>query len=140
MDVQEDSPSAATMSCCTIDCVTTSELCRTTGLTRGKVGILIESGLIEPVEPAAGTGHRLQFTRDQVERALLIRELKRKGVTLARLAGKDLAFLETARFVIFDGDRLRACSDAEAAIAVVARAKRWCSVVDLATIRAVVAE
>jgi hypothetical protein len=95
------------------------------------VGILIESGLSEPVEPAAGTGHRREFAPDQVARALPIRELKRKGVTLAQLAGKDLAFLENERFVVFDGQQLRTCRDAEAAIAVMERAWRWCSVVDL---------
>lgn len=120
--------------------MTTSELCRTTGLTRGKVEILIESGLIEPVEPAAGSGHRHEFADTQVERALLIRELRRKGVTLAQLAGKDLARLENERFVVFDGNQLRTCRDAEAAIAAVARAKRWCSVVDLANVRAAIAE
>jgi hypothetical protein len=50
--------------------------------------------------------------------------LKRKGVALAKLAGKDLAFLENERFVVFDGQQLRTCRDAEAAIAVMVRARR----------------
>ena len=120
--------------------MTTQELIRSTGLTRGKVGILIESGLLEPVEPAAGTGHRREFSADQVARALLIRELRRKGVTLAQLAGRSLAFQESERFVVFDGQQLRACRDAEAAIAAVVRARRWCSVIDLSAIRSAVAE
>ena len=101
---------------------------------------MIESGLIEPVEPVAGTGHRRKFAPAQVVRALVIRELKRKGMTLAQLTSRNLAFLENERFVVFDGQHLRTCRDAEAAIAVVARAKRWCSVVDLATVRSAVAE
>ena len=115
--------------------MTSQELIRSTGLTRGKVGILIESGLLEPVEPAAGTGHRLEFAADQLERALLIRELRRKGVTLGQLTGRNLAFQESERFVVFDGNQLRACRDAETAIAAVVRAKRWVSAVDLAAIR-----
>ena len=115
--------------------MTTSELCRSIpGLTRGKLGALIESGLIESAGPA-GTGHRREFSPDQVERARLIVELKRRGVALAKLAGRSLAFPETERFVVFDGQRLRACRDAEAAIGMVVRAGRRCSAIDLAAIR-----
>ena len=59
-------------------------------------------------------------------------------MSLARLTGRSLTFPETERFIVFDGRELRACRDAEAAIAVVARSKRWCSVVDLASLRAAV--
>jgi DNA-binding transcriptional MerR regulator len=101
---------------------------------------MIENGLIETVEPVAGTGHRREFAPAQVVRALVIRELKRKGMTLAQLTSRNLTFPESERFVVFDGNQLRTCRDAEAAVATVARAKRWCSVVDLATIRNAVAE
>jgi hypothetical protein len=112
--------------------MTIQELCKKSGLTPGRAETWIESGLIEPME-----GRRLEFAADQVERVRLIQELQRKGVALAQLAGRNLAFDADQRFVIFDGQELRACRDAETAIATVVRAKRWCSAVDLAAIRAV---
>ena len=120
--------------------MTSQELCTSTGLTRGRLEHLVASGLLETVEPAAGAGHPREFRADQVERVLLITSLRRKGMTLAKLAGRSLAFPESERFVIFDGHQLRACRDAEAAIAAVVRAKRWCSAVDLAAIRSAVEE
>ena len=39
-----------------------------------------------------------------------------------------------------DGHELRACRDAAAAIAVVVRARRWCSAVDLSAVRAGIVE
>jgi hypothetical protein len=47
-----------------------------------------------------------------------------------------LTDLADQAYVIFDGIELRACPGAAAAIAVVVRAKRWCSAVDLTAIRA----
>ena len=66
--------------------------------------------------------------------ARLLKALLAKGVSLARLSGADLAFKGQA-FVVFDGNRLRGCHDAAAAINVVCHAKRWCSAVDLSAIR-----
>jgi hypothetical protein len=64
----------------------------------------------------------------------LVRALQAKGVELAQLAGRNLSF-PGERFLIFDGSKLHGCPNAEAAIAAAVRAKRWCSAVDLASIR-----
>jgi hypothetical protein len=64
-----------------------------------------------------------------------LKTLYAKGVSLARLSGADLAPFNGQAFVVFDGNRLRPCRDAAAAINVVCHAKRWCSAVDLAAIR-----
>jgi hypothetical protein len=85
-------------------------------------------------------GRRREFAADQVERARVIQELQRKGVALAQLAGKSLTFPNNDKFVIFDGHQLRACRDAETAIAAVVRSRRACSAVDLSAIRTAVAE
>jgi MerR HTH family regulatory protein len=113
--------------------MTIEQLCAFTKLSRGRAEAWIESGLIEPVP-----GRRREFGDDQIERVRLIRELQAKGVALPQLAGRNLAFPNSERFVIFDGHQLRACRDAEAAIATAARVKR-CSVVDLSAIRRAVA-
>jgi hypothetical protein len=63
-----------------------------------------------------------------------LKALYAKAVSLARLSGADLA-VDEAGYVVFDGNRLRSCRDATAAINVVCHAKRWCSTVDLAAIR-----
>lgn len=115
--------------------MTIQQLCEKSGLTLRRAQIWLESGLIESVP-----GRRREFAADQIERALLIQELQRKGVALPQLAGRNLAFPDSGRFVIFDGYELRTCSDAETAIGVVARAKRPCSAVDLSAIRTAVAE
>jgi hypothetical protein len=111
--------------------MTIQELCRSTGLTPRKVEDLVESGLLEP---ALSDGGSREFSADQVERVRLIRALRGKGVALAQLAGRNLAF-PGERFVIYNGRELRGCRDAAAAIAAVVRAKRWCSAVDLSSIR-----
>jgi hypothetical protein len=90
--------------------------------------------LIEPV-----AGRRREFAADQVERVLLVRTLQDKGVGLPQLAGRNLAFPSSERFVVFDGRELRACRDAEMAIAAVVRARRACIAVDLGAIRRVAA-
>jgi hypothetical protein len=55
-------------------------------------------------------------------------------VSLARLAAADLV-VEGQAYVVYDGQQLRPCRDAAAAIATVVRARRWCSAVDLSAIR-----
>jgi hypothetical protein len=78
----------------------------------------------------------LEFAADQVPRARLIKQLVRKGVTFGHLARANLAFDPGQAFVVYDGQELRPCRDAGAAIAAVVRAKRWASAVDLTAIRA----
>jgi hypothetical protein len=56
------------------------------------------------------------------------------------LARADLAGLAGKAFVVFDGNEVRDCEDAAAAIAAVVRAKRWCSAIDLSAIRTGCAE
>jgi hypothetical protein len=63
-------------------------------------------------------GPRQEFDASQLERVRLLKALLAKGVSFARLAGADLAFNGQA-FVVFDGNRLRPCRDATAAINVV---------------------
>jgi hypothetical protein len=82
-----------------------------------------------------GGGHRCELAPNQLERARLVKALLRKGVSLARLAASDLSFDAGQAYVVYDGQELRACRDAAAAIAAVVRAKRWCSAVDLSVIR-----
>jgi hypothetical protein len=106
------------------------QLCKQSGLSSDRAKTWIEAGLIEPL-----VGRRHEFAADQVARALVIKTLQAKGVELAQLAGRSLAFPESERFVVFDGRELRACPDAETAIAFVARARRACTAVDLAAIR-----
>jgi hypothetical protein len=92
--------------------------------------------LVEAQPAAASQGKRiLEFTADQVPRARLIKQLVRKGVTYGHLARTNLAFDPSQAFVVYDGQELRPCRDADAAIAAVVRAKRWCSAIDLNTIR-----
>jgi hypothetical protein len=105
---------------CKIIPMTTEQLCKSTGLTPRKAETWIESGLIEPI-----AGRRREFGDDQIERVRLIQALQDKGVALAQLAGRNLAFRNDERFVIFDGQNLRVYPDAAAAIAAVVRAKRW---------------
>jgi hypothetical protein len=50
-------------------------------------GNWLEAGLIEPV-----AGRRREFAEDQIERVRLIKELQKKGIELAQLAGRNLAF------------------------------------------------
>jgi MerR HTH family regulatory protein len=110
--------------------MTIQELARKCGLSQGRAENWSEAGLIMPVP-----GRRREFAEDQVERALVIKTLQAKGVELPRLAGKSLDFPNNERYIIFDGYQLHGCRDAAEAIAVVARARRACSAVDLAAIR-----
>jgi hypothetical protein len=93
----------------------------------------LDVGLVEAKSVPARHGRYFEFTTAQLERAHLVKALLQKGVPLAKLAASDLGFADQA-FVVFDGDRLRGCQDAAAAIATVVKAK-WCSAVDLGTIR-----
>jgi hypothetical protein len=93
----------------------------------------VRRALIEPIP-----GWRRQFGDDQIERVRLVRTLQSKGVELAQLAGKNLAF-PGEKYIIFDGTKLHGCPDAAAAIAAAVRAKRWVSAVDLAAIRSTLA-
>jgi hypothetical protein len=108
--------------------MTLEELCKKSNLSAGRAEAWIESGLIMPV-----AGRRREFDLSQVQRVHLIKELQRKGVELAQLAGRDLSFRDE-KFVVFDGHELRACANAETAIAAAARVKR-CAIVDLGAIR-----
>jgi hypothetical protein len=65
----------------------------------------------------------------------VIKALHKKGATLAQLARSNLTFDSGQAFVVYDGNELRACPNAAAAIATVVRAKRPCSAVDLSAIR-----
>jgi hypothetical protein len=110
--------------------MTIEELARKSGLSSGKAEMWVESGLIEPM-----AGQCREFGDDQIERVRLVQELQRKGVALPQLAGRNLAFSRSERFVVFDDRELRAYADAEAAIGAVVRSRRACSAVDLAAIR-----
>ena len=70
----------------------------------------------------------------------MIKVLQREGVALSRLARTNLALDLSQAYVVYDRQELRACRDATAAIAAVARAKRWCSAVGLIAIRTGAAE
>jgi lambda repressor-like predicted transcriptional regulator len=122
--------------------MTTAELCRTAGLTERELQNWIDNGLLdaERVGGSAGGGVRTEFTADQAERARVIKALQSKGAKLSQLARADLAGLAGKAFVVFDCSELRACRDAAAAIAAVVKARRWCSAVDLSTIRTSIAE
>jgi hypothetical protein len=114
--------------------MTIQELCEKSGLNPARARIWLETGLILPVE-----GRRREFAVEQVERVRVIRALQDKGVALKLLTGRNLTFPTDEKFVIFDGRELRACRDAEVAIAAVVRAKCACSAVDLAAIRTALA-
>jgi DNA-binding transcriptional MerR regulator len=114
--------------------MTLEQLAKKCGLSSGRAANWTEAGLILPV-----TGRRREFGEDQIQRVLVILELQRKGVELARLAGRILDFPSSERYIVFDDRELRACPDAEAAIAVVTRARRACIGVDLASVRRLVA-
>ena len=116
--------------------MTTLELCEAAGLSRTTVQQWIEAGYLRAENVGLpGGGVRRVFDVGQLERARLLKMLLRKGVRLAQLAGAaDLSF-DGSAYVVYDGSELRACRDAAAAIDVIARAKRWCSAVDLAAVR-----
>jgi hypothetical protein len=88
--------------------MTMSEFCNRTRLTGAQVYTLRAAGLIRPDMPDS-----------QVEFARLIKALQNKGAKLSQLARADLADLADKAFVSFDGNDVRACRDAAAAIAAV---------------------
>jgi hypothetical protein len=114
--------------------MTTEEFTEKANLSKHQVRTWLESGLLEAQTINGPDGPSQEFDASQVGRARLLKTLLAKGVSLARLSGADLAFNGQA-FVVFDGNRLRPCRDAAAAINVVCHAKRWCSAVDLSAIR-----
>src|SRR5215467_4750074 len=117
--------------------MTTTEFCASAGLTPRELQSWLEIGLLEPADMVgrtAGGGLRREFTSDQIERARLIKTLQTKGAKLSQLARANLAF-DGQTYLVYDGQELRACRDAPAAITAVVRAKRPCSAVDLSAIR-----
>jgi hypothetical protein len=120
--------------------MTTVQLSESAGLTQYQIQLFLESGLIQAATVGiSGGGRRFEFDAGQLQRARLLKQLRLKGVPLSRLATSDLSF-DGEAYLVFNGDRLRACKDAAAAIGAVVKAKRWCSAVDLASIRTVAAE
>ena len=114
--------------------MTEEEFIEKANLSRHQVRTWLESGLLEAKKVNGPDGPSQEFDASQLERARLLKTLLANGVSFARMSGTDLAFNGQA-FVVFDGNRLRGCHDATAAINVVCHAKRWCSAVDLAAIR-----
>jgi hypothetical protein len=114
--------------------MTTEEFIEKANLSKHQVRTWLESGLLEAKTVNGPDGPSQEFDAGQLTRARLLKALYAKGVSFARLSGADLAFDE-AGYVVFDGNRLRSCRDAAAAINVVCHAKRWCSAVDLRSIR-----
>jgi DNA-binding transcriptional MerR regulator len=116
--------------------MTTKELCQAVGVGQSALQMWLESGFLQAENIGIpGGGCRRVFAPSQLERARLLKALLRKGVSLGRLAAADLSFDAGQAYVVYDGHELRACRDATAAIAAVARARRWCSAVDLSAIR-----
>jgi hypothetical protein len=115
--------------------MTTPELCESSGVSLYRVQLWLQTGLLEAETVGiSGGGRRFEFAAGQLARARLLKELARKGVPLARLAAADLAF-DNQAYVVFDGDKLRACRDATVAIGTIVRARRWCSAIDLSAVR-----
>jgi hypothetical protein len=116
--------------------MTTTELCASAGLTSRELQNWIDNGLLEAdhVGRTAAGGLRREFSPDQAARARVLKTLHTKGVKLSQLARANLAF-DGQAYVVYDGHELRVCRDAAAAIAMVVRAKRPCSAVDLSAIR-----
>ena len=94
--------------------MTTEEFIEKAGLSPYQVRNWLESGLLEARTVDGPDGSRQEFDASQLGRVRLLKTLLAKGVSLARLSG-DLAFNGQA-FVVFDGNRLRGCHDAAAAI------------------------
>jgi hypothetical protein len=122
--------------------MTTTELCESAGLNPRELQNWLENGLLdaEMVGRTVGGGVRREFTAAQAERARLIKALQNKGAKLSQLARADLADLVGKAFVVFDGNEVRPCRDAQAAIAGVVRVERRCSAIDLSLIRTGTAE
>ena len=116
--------------------MTTRELCESAGLSQYQVQCWLETGLLEAETVGIpGGGCRFEFAAGQLERARVLKALHQKGVPLGRLAAAGVSFDSGQAFVVYDGSELRPCRDAAAAIATVVRARRWCSAVDLFSIR-----
>src|SRR5262249_47161882 len=128
--------------CTIIPSMTTQEFCASSGLTSKELQTWLETGLLEPADMVGRSagGLRREFTADQAERARVIKALHQKGATLAQLARSNLTFDSGQAFVVYDGNELRACPNAAAAIATVVKAKRPCPAVDLSAIRMGAAE
>jgi hypothetical protein len=127
----------ATATACKINFrhMTTLELCESAGVSEYQCRLWLETGLLEAkMGGIPGGGHRLVFTLDQLQRARLLKLLRSKGVSLARLATTDLTF-GGARYIVDDGARLRACPDAGTAVDAIVRTKGRCAVVDLGAVR-----
>jgi len=117
--------------------MTTAAFCAATGLKPRELENWLDAGLLEPADMVGRTdccGLRREFNSGQVERARLLKQLQKRGAKLYQLARANLSF--DGRYIVYDGDELRTCRDAAAAIGVVVRAKRPCSAVDLSAIRA----
>jgi hypothetical protein len=98
--------------------MTTAELCEAAGVSRSAVRVWLEAGLLEADRGGNPSGGCVMvFGAGQLERARLIKQLLRKRVRFAHLAGTDLAAVEGQAYIVFDGSSLRVCRDAAAAIA-----------------------
>jgi len=95
--------------------MTAEEFAEKAGLSPHQVRTWLESGLLEAKTVNGPDGPSQKFDAGQLERARLLKALLAKGVSFARLSGTDLAFNGQA-FVVFDGNRLRGCHNAAAAI------------------------
>jgi hypothetical protein len=119
--------------------MTTEQFCQSADLTPHELNKWLEIGLVQSAL-TRDSGRRREFTTDQLQRVRLLRAIHNKGVTLRQLARADLADLAGKAFVVFDGQEVRACRDVTAAIAAAVRARRWCCVIDLSSLRIGVAE
>jgi hypothetical protein len=121
--------------------MTTREFCESAGLSQYQVQCWLETGLLEAETVGIpGGGRRFEFAAGQLERARVLKALHQKGVPLGRLAVAGVSFDSGQAYVVYDGQNLRPCRDATAAITTVVRASRPCSAVDLSSIRTGVAE
>jgi DNA-binding transcriptional MerR regulator len=74
--------------------MTTTEFCRTAGLTERELQNWLDNGLLDAERVSrTGGGARREFTADQAERARLIKALQSKDAKLSQLARADLADL-----------------------------------------------
>src|SRR5215472_7581147 len=96
------------------DCMTTTELCESAGLTPRELQNWIDNGLLDADEMAgrACGGLRWEFTAEHAACARVLKALHNKGMKLSQLARvANLAF-DGQAFVVFDGRELLACRDA----------------------------
>jgi DNA-binding transcriptional MerR regulator len=104
--------------------MTTTEFCECTGLTPREVQNWLESGLLEADEMVGIPGGRREFTAEQAARARVLKILHDKGVKLSQLARVANIAFDSQAFIVCDGQDLRVCRDAAAAIATVVKAKQ----------------